>query len=89
MVIVGAYDYDRFNTDIYKTPYDAEMKLNDYTLTGNDITHKAYEKLYQYVAAGMPLVLDDGVYYNLESVLMGTVLILRMTGCKLKEEACK
>lgn len=71
MVIVGAYDYDRFNTDIYKTPYDAEMKLNDYTLTGNDITHKAYEKLYQYVAAGMPLVLDDGVYYNLESVVDG------------------
>lgn len=69
LVIVGAYDYDKFNTDIYKTPYDTDMKLNNYTLAGNDITQKAYEQLYSYVAAGMPLVLDDGIYYNLDSVV--------------------
>lgn len=69
VVIIGAYDSKEYNTDIYTTPYDSEMQIDNYKLTGNDITDKAYEKLYSYVKAGMPLVLDEGVYYNLDSVV--------------------
>ncbi len=69
LVIIGAYDNGKLNTDIYSTPYDTDMALKSYTLTGNDMTHKAYEKIYSYVVAGMPLVMDDGVYYNINSVV--------------------
>ncbi len=69
LVIIGAYDDSKLNKAVYTTPYDTGMSLSKYELTGNDITQKAYEKIYSYVAAGMPLVLDDGIYYNSSSIV--------------------
>ena len=69
LVILGAFDDDKYKTDVYRTPYDTNITLKNYSLSGDDVTHKAYEKLYSYVVADMPLVLDDGVYYNLDTIV--------------------
>ncbi|MDO5382504.1 MAG: DUF5057 domain-containing protein [Eubacteriales bacterium] len=65
LIIFGAYDNNNINTsDVYNTVFDSDMTTGNYTYNGNDLTQKAYEKLYEYIRIGMPVVLDDAIYYG-------------------------
>lgn len=68
LIIVGSYTNGELNSGVWGSA--AYTKGNEaYGLNGNDITKKAYEKLVRFARSGLPVVMDDSIYYGDSAVV--------------------
>lgn len=70
LIILGSETDHVFNTSIsnhtYNTGHNSigSSLLADAEFRKNDLTQKAYDKLYQYISIGMPFMMDWDVFYG-------------------------
>lgn len=70
LIIIGSYGAENLDTSILGNVYSSGNAISggstvaNAQLNGNDMTEKMYNNLYDYALRGMPLVIDEALYFG-------------------------
>lgn len=78
-----------FGSHMYNTDRTFTESSKTYNLNANDLTEKAFNKLFEFAQKGMPIALDKNVYYGNKSVVDSNTNMYKMRKSNLAMQLTK
>lgn len=78
-----------FGSHMYNTDRTFTESSKTYNLNANDLTEKAFNKLFEFAQKGMPIALDKSVYYGDKSVVDSNTNMYKMKKTNLAKQLTK